>query len=127
MSRDVLEKIAEGKDLTEDEVQYARDRGFDLSQYQIEGYTGDTTHDLGAVGLAPQPMAQTGPAFPMPGQGGPGVFLTPDQLKTLKKDTLSEIAEAAGVEASGTKNEMVAALTGTGVEPESEEGEEEGS
>src|SRR3990170_6833331 len=109
-SKDILAKLAAGKKLSEREVQLAVDRSITLpeeynaqiSEYQHQGVGGEPPTPV--VSSAQFPTAQS--------VSGPVVILDEASLMSLKKGTLAEIADAAGIEATGTKSEMVSALLG---------------
>lgn len=111
MSLNVMEKLANGDKLTEDEVKWAHEHAIALP----EEY-GPAPLSVQAEIVRPsEPIFQGGAAFaPSPGQAGPGLFLTAEQLDSLDKGTLTELADAAGYEVSGRakKADVVQALIG---------------
>jgi len=125
MSRNVQEKLAKNQKLDDDDVEYARQRGIALPDEY--GEASGTVSQL-EPGTTPVPVAQTGPAYPMPGrdQQGPGVFLTADELESLTAAEIESVAEAKGVEISGrSKAAKVASLVGGGAPAEEAEAEAE--
>lgn len=133
MARDVLKKLAEGKKLDNEDVQYAVDRGIKLpEEYGEQVHDRQVKMQFGSP-VPGEPLFQTGPAFEMPGGGnsGPGVFLNADMLGELKADVLDEIGEALGIEDMPRKKaDKVATLVGAepgagGDEDEEDEDDEE--
>lgn len=125
MSRNVPEKIAKGEDLDEDDLIYARDHGIALPpEYETELEGGMTQVEPGTT---PTPVV-SGPAYPQPSraQTEPGLFLTPDQLDSLAVGQLKQLAEAADIEVSGKKADIISQLSGgSPVSPTEEEDEAE--
>lgn len=111
MARDVLDKVAAGDKLDDDDIAYAVGRSLDLGPEYADKVAGVSQQLADAV-RPPTPVFQTGPAYPMPSQG-PGVFLSEDDLSKLKNPTLEEIGDVLGIDVSGNKSEMVGALAGS--------------
>jgi len=120
MSIDIAGKLASGKKLTDDEIEYASDRGIELPD-EYDAAVKSYRLSIGDDGARPpEPVFQTGPAFAAPVD--PGLFLSEDELGQMTKDQLLAVGDLKGVELSGTKAEMVAALAGTEAESEEDEG-----
>lgn len=111
MSRNVLEKLANDETLDDDDVQYARDHGIALpEEYGVD--PGMTQVDPGST---PVPVV-SGPTYPMAQQESePGLFLTPDQLDLLTVNELTSLADAAEIEVSGKKADIIEQLSGGAV------------
>lgn len=124
MSLDIQGKLAKGEKLTDEEVRYAADREIALP----EEYDDAVKAHKGSIGDdgAAQPVFQTGDAFAQPQQGPPGLFLSQDDLSGMTKDMLVTLGEAAGVEVSGTKSDMIAQLSGAEVSESEDDEEDEG-
>jgi len=124
MSIDIAGKLASGKKLTDDEIEYASDRGIELPD-EYDAAVKSYRLSIGDDGARPpEPVFQTGPAFASP--ASPGLFLSEDELGQMTKDQLVTLGELKDQDLSGTKAEMVAALAGTEVAGESESDEDEG-
>jgi len=130
MSRNVAEKLANDEQLDEDDVQYARDHGIALP----EEYGVDPGMSQVEPGTTPVPVV-SGPAYPMAQRqqqpSEPGLFLNTDQLEMLTVSELTTLADAADVEVSGKKADIIAQLSGgtasAGEEEEEQPAEEETS
>lgn len=123
MARNVREKIANGEKLDDLDVQYAVERGIELPE-EYGQKASSVVHNMGGnFGQPPVPVVDGG-SYPQPNDQGPGLFLTEDQLGSLKNDVLREIAETVGVEVSGKKSSIVAQLSG-GVDSGSDDGDDE--
>lgn len=98
MSVDIIGKLAEGKKLSEFEVQFARDRGIPLP----ESYGVSDTITEVVASRPGEPVVQTGP---MPAEGDTTV---------MTKAELVDFAESQGVEVTRgmTKAEILEALGG---------------
>ena len=111
MSRNVLEKLANDETLDDDDVQYARDHGIALP----EEYGVDPGMTQVEPGSTPVPVV-SGSTYPMAQQESePGLFLTPDQLDLLTVNELTSLADAAEIEVSGKKADIIDQLSGVAV------------
>jgi len=121
MSVDIVGKLAKGESLSDDDVAYAVAHSIVLPEEYGEAENQQRQAiTFAGVPTDGTPVYGTGAAFPSAGSG-PGLFLDPDELSALTKAELQALADVKGMEASGTKADIVASLTGQAAPEESDE------
>lgn len=115
--RDIEGKLADGKTLNDDDIAYASDHAIALP----------AEYDDAVAAHQKELMSGKPAVYPTESVSmGPGLFLSEDELGSLNKAELQSLADAKGIEASGTKAAMVATLSGGAAPTEEAEAEEEG-
>lgn len=133
MSRNIQEKLAKGRDLSDDDVQYAVERGIELpEEYGVQ--VASVKMDL--QGAVPLPVVQTGPAFASAGNGeGASMDALRIVLNAMPKKQLVSLAAEndLDVDTKAHKEDLVEAVAvamveqATGVEPEEDDDQDDES
>jgi len=119
MSRPVLEKIAAGETLDDDDIQYAKDRGIAVPGVYAGGVAAEDAMPPSAPGVNPNPVVAPSHIGTAPVEEEVEIV----DLDRMTKKELFALAEEKGIDApkSATKDELISLLS----EDVDEEGDQE--